>query len=152
MGNKSHLLLGNKERTPWVNKKYNEDFTKPLPDCDFNQEICWLIPFPTSTRPTQRISMEEYFVMEFSVCGGEFGPLSLSTDLDQRQLLGSRLQSCSRGTASTVLAELAGVHACICHNVSYPTSQSLWRHRFMRLPKLNKHFIGISSMQWSCSN
>ena len=55
-GEYSHHLLGNNIKNSWVNMKYNGVFTKLLPDCDFNQEICWLIPLPTSTRPTQRIS------------------------------------------------------------------------------------------------
>ncbi len=53
----SHHLWGNNNRTPWVIKKYNGVFTKLLPDCNFNQEVCWLIPLPTSTWPTQRISI-----------------------------------------------------------------------------------------------
>ena len=36
--------------------KTNGIFPKLLPDCDINQEICWLLPLPTSTLPTQRIS------------------------------------------------------------------------------------------------
>ena len=35
--------------------------------------------------------IEDYFVIEFSVCGGEIGPLSLSTDLSHRNLFGSSL-------------------------------------------------------------
>ena len=35
--------------------------------------------------------MEDYFVIEFRVYGGEIGPLSMSTDLGHRHLLGSRL-------------------------------------------------------------
>ena len=50
------FLLGNNVQNSWVIKKYNGIFAKPLPDCNFNQEICWLLPLPTSTRPTQRIS------------------------------------------------------------------------------------------------
>ena len=35
--------------------------------------------------------MEDYFMIELSVCGGEIGPLSMSTDLGHRHLLGSCL-------------------------------------------------------------
>ena len=78
--------------TPWVNKKYNSDIAKLLPDCNFNQEI----PFPTSTRPTLRgflslFCMENYSAIELPVYGGESGPLTLFADLGHRHFLGSRL-------------------------------------------------------------
>ena len=57
MGNNLTSYWGITNRTPWVNKKYNGVVAKLLPYWDFNQEVFWLIPLPTSTLSTQRISI-----------------------------------------------------------------------------------------------
>ena len=54
--------------------------------------------------------MEDYFVVEFLVSGGETEPLSLSIDLGYRHLLGSCLRPCRRGTTSALLAKHQSVY------------------------------------------
>ena len=59
---------------------------KVLPDCDFNQEVLLVTTiFPPPPGPLRGFltpsCMEDYFVIEFPVCGGEIGPLSMSADM-----------------------------------------------------------------------
>ena len=56
---------------------------KALPDCDFNQGVLLvttIFPPPPGTPSgfLPPFCMESYFVIEFPICGGEIGPLSMS--------------------------------------------------------------------------
>ena len=56
---------------------------KALPDCDFNQEVLLVTTiFPPPPGPLRGLlspsCIEDYFVIEFPVCGGEIGPLGIS--------------------------------------------------------------------------
>ena len=69
---------------------------KILPDCDFNQEVLLVTTiFPPPPGPLRGFlslsCMEDYFVIEFPVCGGEIGPLGMLTNLGHSHGLGSFL-------------------------------------------------------------
>ena len=56
---------------------------KALRDCDFNQGVLLattIFPPPPGTPSgfLPPFCMESYFVIEFPICGGEIGPLSMS--------------------------------------------------------------------------
>ena len=51
---------------------------KALPDCDFNQGVLLVTTPGTPSRFLPPFCMESYFVIEFPICGGEIGPLSMS--------------------------------------------------------------------------
>ena len=62
---------------------------KELPDCNFNQEVLLITTiFPPPPGPLRGFLppsyMEDYFVIEFPVYGGEIGPLRMSADLGHR--------------------------------------------------------------------
>ena len=59
---------------------------KALSDCNFNKEVLLFTTiFPPPSGPHRGFlpssCMEDYFAIEFPVCGGEIGPLSMSADL-----------------------------------------------------------------------
>ena len=59
---------------------------KALLDYDFNQEVLMVTTiFPSPPGPLSGLlslfCMENYFVIEFPLCGGEIGPLSMFADL-----------------------------------------------------------------------
>ena len=69
---------------------------KALPDCDFNQEVLLVTTIISPPSGPLRgflllFCIEDYFVIEFPVCGGEIGPLSMYADLGHCHCLGSFL-------------------------------------------------------------
>ena len=67
-----------------------------LPDSDFNQEMLMVTTiFPPPPNPLRGFlspsCMEDNPVIEFPVCGGEIGPLSMFANLGHRHGLGSFL-------------------------------------------------------------
>ena len=94
-GEITHLLLGNNVKNSLI-KKYNSIFTKIITWLRFqSRSIISYYHLPLPPGPLRGFlppsGMEDYFVIEFSVYGGNIGPLSMSTYLGHRHLLGSRL-------------------------------------------------------------
>ena len=89
----TQLLLGNNVKNSCIIKKYNSIFTKNVTRLRFqsrsNIGYYYFPPPPGPLRGFLALScMEDYFLIEFSVCGGDIGPLSIFTDLGHRHLLG----------------------------------------------------------------
>ena len=78
----TQLLLGNNVKNSCIIKKYNSIFTKKFTWLWFqSKSVLVTTIFPPPPGPLRGFlslsCMEDYFVIEFPVCAGEIGPLTL---------------------------------------------------------------------------